>query len=38
VSPNLFRSLGRDEETSLRAAAERYGTFMGLSAELDGVG
>lgn len=35
VSPNLFRSLANDEQAALIAAAERYGSFLGLAAGLD---
>ena len=35
ISRNLFRSLAGAEETALLAAAERYGAFLGLAAELD---
>jgi hypothetical protein len=38
VSPNLFRRLAPDEETALLAAAERYGAFLGLAVELEGLG
>lgn len=34
ISPNLFRSLNGDEEKALVAAAQQYGAFLGLSAEL----
>lgn len=35
VSPNLFRSLADAEQAALIAAAERYGAFLALAAELD---
>ena len=34
ISPNLFRDLTGDEEWALVAAAEKYGAFVGLAAEL----
>jgi hypothetical protein len=35
ISPNLFRSLTRDEQAAFHAAADRYGAFLGLATELD---
>jgi hypothetical protein len=37
VSPNLFRPLARAEDEALATAAERYGAFLGLPAELASV-
>ena len=34
ISPNLFRGMTGDEEKALAAAAEQYGVFLGLPAEL----
>ena len=34
ITPNLFRSLSKDEKDALAEAGERYGAYLGLSAEL----
>lgn len=33
ISPQFFRPLAADEEDALRAAGERYGAFLGLTAD-----